>query len=369
MEPLLNPCRASPARDSSAQAESPHALKLSLAAAMTLGLEKGLFHRDARLFCANLLLTYVDGCRARCAYCGLSSTRSADRAVRTFIRVRWPAHPLEEILERLQARKDRLRRVCVSMVTHPRAVQDAREICARARSRTDLPVSILVSPTVLRPGDLASFREAGADKIGVAIDLATASLFERHRGRGVGGPHRWRTYWMCLEEALSVFGPGNAGAHFIVGMGETEREMCRSIQAVRDLGGTTHLFSFYPEAGSVLQDRLPPGLAVYRRVQMARYLIDNAVAREESFAYGPGGEISDFGIPEDLFDRIVASGEPFRTSGCRGADGQVACNRPYGNSRPGEEIRNFPFPPTPEDIARIRAQLGGMEIGGPAAQS
>lgn len=339
--------------------ESPELLKLSLAAAMTLGFEKGLFHRGARLFCANLLLTYADGCRGRCAYCGLSSNRAADPRGRTFIRVRWPAYPLEEILERLKARQDRLHRVCISMVTHARASRDAREICEKVRSRTDLPVSILVGPTVLRPGDLEAFRDAGADKIGVAIDLATAPLFEKYRGRGVAGPHRWETYWKCLEEALSVFGAGNGGAHFIVGMGETEKDMCRSIQAVRDMGGSTHLFSFYPEAGSLLQDRSPPPLAVYRRIQLARYLIDKRMAREESFAYGPKGQISDFGIAQELVDRIVSSGEPFRTSGCTGADGQVACNRPYGNSRPGEEIRNYPFPPTPEDLARIRVQLKG----------
>lgn len=342
-------------------AESPQVLKLSLAAAMTLGFEKGLFHRGAKLFCANLLLTYADGCRGRCAYCGLSSNRAAEPRGRTFIRVRWSAYPFEEILERLGARRDRLRRVCISMVTHARAGRDAREICARVRAGTSLPVSILVGPTVLRPGDLGALREAGADKIGVAIDLATPALFEKYRGRAVGGPHRWETYWKCFEEALSVFGPGDVGAHFIVGMGETEREMCLSIQTVRDMGGSTHLFSFYPEAGSLLQNRSRPRLAAYRRVQLARYLIDNEVARAESFAYGPRGQISDFGIAQDVVDRIVSSGEPFRTSGCTGADGEVACNRPYGNSRPGEEIRNYPFPPTPEDIARIRVQLKGSK--------
>lgn len=324
---------------------------------MTLGLEKGLFHRGARLLCANLLLTYAEGCRGRCAYCGLAGNRSDGARGRTFIRVRWPVYPSDEILDRLDARRDRLRRVCVSMVTHPRAVPDAREICARVRARTGLPVSVLVGPTVLRSGDLEAFREAGADKIGVAIDLATESLFERYRGRPVAGPHRWQTYWKCLEKALSVFGPGNAGAHFIVGLGETEREMCRSIQAVRDLGGVTHLFSFYPEAGSLLEDRRPPRLSVYRRVQLARYLIDHDLARAESFSYSPKGEISGFGVSQDVFDRVVSSGEPFRTSGCTGPDGQVACNRPYGNSRPGEEIRNYPFPPTPSDLSRIRLQL------------
>lgn len=65
----------------------------------------------------------------------------------------------------------------------------------------------------------------------------------------------------------------------------------------------------------------------------------------------------DFGIGADQFDAVIDSGEPFRTSGCPGYDGEVACNRPYANSRPGPNIRNYPFPPTPEDIRRIRSQM------------
>jgi biotin synthase len=61
-------------------------------------------------------------------------------------------------------------------------------------------------------------------------------------------------------------------------------------------------------------------------------------------------------------DRIVASGEPFRTSGCAGYDGEVACNRPFANSRPGPHLRNYPFAPTAEDIDRIRLQVGGRVV-------
>ncbi len=55
--------------------ESPQSLRMSLAAAMTLGFKPGLFYRNARLYCINLLLTYRLGCSARCAYCGLSTIR------------------------------------------------------------------------------------------------------------------------------------------------------------------------------------------------------------------------------------------------------------------------------------------------------
>ena len=92
-------------------------------------------------------------------------------------------------------------------------------------------------------------RDAGADKIGVAIDLATPELFDHYRGSGVGGPHSWKRYWQCLGESLDIFGRGMAGAHFMVGMDETEQDMCRAMQQVHDMGGNTHLFSFFPEGG------------------------------------------------------------------------------------------------------------------------
>ena len=56
---------------------SPDHLRMSLAAAMTLGYTPGVFYRDARLYCINLLLTYPEGCRGRCAYCGLAAGRAA----------------------------------------------------------------------------------------------------------------------------------------------------------------------------------------------------------------------------------------------------------------------------------------------------
>jgi len=337
--------------------ESPQYMRMSLAAAMTLGFQPGLFYRNARLYCINLLLTYTKGCAARCSYCGLSNIRPGAPSGRSFIRVAWPAYSLENIVQRIAERRNAVKRICVSMLTNNRSVEDARKVCALLRSSFDIPVSVLVSPTVMVPEDLAAFRSAGADKIGVAIDLATPGLFDRYRGSGAGGPHRWERYWGCLSDAVEVFGEGNAGAHFMVGMGETEEEMSEAIQRVRDMGGRTHLFSFFPEADSVMSDHPQPPMDQYRRIQLARFLIDKKVNRAEKFTFGAHGQIVDFGTSGDMLEQIIDSGEAFRTSGCAGYDGEVACNRPYANSRPGPGIRNFPFSPNKTDISRIRKQM------------
>jgi biotin synthase len=338
--------------------ESPEYLRMSLAAAMTLGLKPGRFYRNARLYCINLLLTYRGGCAARCAYCGLSTRRPGPYDEKSFIRVTWPTHPLMEIVERIADRRQRVKRICISMITNKRAVEDTKAVCARLRSGFDIPVSLLISPTILDRGDLLDFQRAGADKIGVAVDLATRKLFDRFRGIGVGGPHRWDIYWQCLSDAIDVFGEGNAGSHFMVGMGETEREMSMAIQRVRDMGGRTHLFSFFPEAESAMVNHKIPVMDQYRRIQLARYLIDHGLSRAETFHFNDVGQIRHFGLADHELDGVMDSGEPFRTSGCEGYDGGVACNRPYANSRPGPHIRNYPFKPTRKDITRIRHQMG-----------
>ena len=337
--------------------ESPEYLRMSLAAAMTLGFKPGLFYRNARLYCINLLLTYNEGCAARCAYCGLSNSRPGTYSNKSFIRVTWPQYSLDEIIEGISNRRDRVKRICISMVTNGRSVKDTKDICGKLRASFDIPVSLLISPTILDYEDLEDFRAAGADKIGVAIDLATKELFDKYRGSDVKGPHKWKKYWQCLENSIKVFGMGNAGSHLMTGMGETEQEMCNAIQRVRDMGGRTHLFSFFPEAGSRMSDHPMPPMDQYRRIQIARYLIDKRIGDTSGFNFGTAGRLLDFGLSEQEMDDVINTGEPFRTSGCTGYDGEVACNRPFANSRPGPDMRNFPFKPEDNDIIRIKHQL------------
>ena len=252
---------------------SPTYLRTSLAAAMTLGLRPGLFFRGAGLDCLNLLLTYGEGCQANCSYCGLSRD-TVSRGEDNFIRVEWPTYTVEEIVRRSRDGAASFERVCLSMIMHPRAVEDTIELTERLNREIGLPVSVLVNPSTLHDGDLEAFHTAGADMATVAIDAATPELFEQHRGSGVTGGHRWDRYWQALEEAALVFGGGRIGAHLIAGLGETERELVALIQKIHARGGQTHLFSFYPEQGSKLRNSLPCPSGHVRRIQLARCVID-----------------------------------------------------------------------------------------------
>lgn len=337
--------------------ESPEYVRTSLASAMTLGLKKGRFFRDAKLHCINVLLTYNDGCKANCAYCGLARKREGDYHDKSFIRVAWPVYSVDEIISHTRNKENEIKRFCISMITRKRVIDDTIVILKKLRKKLpDIPVSILASPTIMKKEDVTALKSAGADKIGIAIDCATPAIFDRFRGKQVSGPHLWDKYWRIFEESVDIFGKDNAGVHLIVGMGETEEEMIKVIQRVRDMGGNTHLFSFYPERNSRLQDRPQPSPGSFHRIQLGRYLIDNDIAKVENFKFKDGRLLS-YGIDELELNDIINTGKPFMTSGCAGKDGEVACNRPYGDSRPGDDIRSYPFRPDKEDIDKIIREL------------
>jgi biotin synthase-related radical SAM superfamily protein len=336
---------------------SPEYLQMSLAAAMTLNLKEGLFFRNARLYCLNLLLTYPDGCRGNCSYCGLQKSRDGVFSEKSFIRVNWPTYDLETIIQKTLGNRNKLHRVCLSMITHPRALEDTLYLIHRFREEVGLPVSVLMNPTSMKTGDVAALQQAGAQMAAVALDLADEALFDRHRGSGAKGPHHFDHYWSMLAATAEVFGKNMAGCHLICGMGEREEDLIRRIQSVRDLGARTHLFSFYPEKGSRLTDAPPCPAGQYRRVQLARFLIDNDLSRSQVMFFDEAGRIKDFGLPPEDLKGWIDSGRPFMTSGCPGGGLETACNRPFGDGPPSD-IRSYPFPPEAEDMFRIKDQMG-----------
>ena len=187
---------------------SPEYVQMSTAAAITLGIMPGRMHRCGCTRCLNLLLTYPEGCRANCAYCGLARHREAERdyADRNFIRVDWPAVPLEQAIDIVakDGARSPFHRMCISMITHPRSDADTVTVLRQWTARIDpktIPVSILSNPTTMERADVERLHALGADIFTVALDAATPEIFDRTRGKGVQSPHTWRKYWEILEDA------------------------------------------------------------------------------------------------------------------------------------------------------------------------
>lgn len=337
--------------------QSPAYAKISRATAISLGMMRGRMYRGAVNRCVNILVHYPEGCAANCAYCGLARKRPGRYAEKSFIHVDWPLYPLEEIIEAMKRAPAYVQRSCISMITNGKCRRDTVQMAARLSAETQLPVSVLVSPTIFRPNDLEALRDHGVDKVGIAVDLATPELFDRYRGKGVCGPHQWEIYWKTLQEAVPLFGQGNVGAHLMVGMGETEKDLASLMNRLWKMGVASHLFAFFAEEGSQLSDRPQPAWPVYLRVQLARYLIETGLGSADDMAFDEEGRICSFGLSAGHLDEVLARGTPFMTSGCTGPDGQVACNRPFGNCLPDVKQWNYPYPPNQEEIELIRQHL------------
>jgi len=346
---------------------SPEYVQMSTAAAITLGLVAGKMHRTACTHCLNLLVTYPEGCRANCAYCGLARHReeARDYADRNFIRVDWPTARYDEVIERVQAGADRgqFQRMCISMITHPDSNADTFVLLEKwVRAVPQVPVSILSNPTTLEKEDLIRMRDLGADIFTVALDAVTPEIFERTRGKGVDSPHKYEHYWRAIEWAAEIYGPEKFGAHLIGGMGETEREILEVAQKIRDMGGHNHMFAFFPEKGSLMEDWPPVDRGQWRRVQLARYIIDYAGGNFRDMRFDEEGRVVEYGVPQAKLESLISSGVPFQTSGCPGKEDNIsACNRPFGDSSP-TDILSFPFALKKRDVSKIQQQLDGKDV-------
>ena len=338
--------------------QSPEYAKMSHATAISLGLMHNRMYRGAVNRCVNLLVHYPEGCSANCAYCGLAKKRPGTYGEKSFIHVEWPLFSMGEIIDAINHRAPGyVKRTCISMITNGKCRAHTLAMTEQLIRATQLPVSILTSPTILDEDFLYQAKRCGADKVGVALDLATPDLFDQYRGKGVSGPHRWETYWQFMEDGLRVFGPNNVGAHLMVGMGETEKEMVTLMDRLWQMGVDNHLFSFFAEENSSLGNMPQPPWPAYLRIQLARYLMENEISSPDQMVFNEKDCIVDFGVAPERMETVIHSGIPFMTTGCLDQNGEVACNRPFGNCLPDVQQWNYPYQPNREEINLILANI------------
>lgn len=277
-------------------------------------------------------------CLMNCAFC--AQARESRAGAQQLSRVTWPEFELEVVIERLAqaAAQGHIRRTCLQVTVTADAWEQTMAIVRRAKAATDLPFDVAILPR--RLDQVRRLLAAGADHIGFGLDAAGERVFRRVKGGS------WARSLALIEATARSF-PGRAALHLIVGLGETEREMVERVQWAHDRGVTVGLFAFTPVRGTHLADRPPPPLAVYRRMQAARWLIVHNQVRADDMAFDPTGRLIGLGAP------LPAGGEPFRTSGC------PDCNRPFYNEQPAGPLYNFPRPLTAEEAARA---LQEMEI-------
>ncbi len=363
-EPIV-PARARTALPLLTQAEqriSPEWVRISMASAIALRMKSGRFTRDFEFGGINLLLNYDEGCLSDCGYCGLARTRPGAYEDKSFIRVEWPLVRIGDLVDRMGAHEASLTRLCISMVTHGHAYRDTCDITRRIAARVDTPLSILVAPPTLNRERLETFKALGVDMIGIGVDAVTEELFRSIRTDVPAGGLKWEKYWEVVDDSREIFGPWKVNVHTLVGLGETDEDLISIFTRLRDRQIFSYLFCFNPEPDSRMAGHPKSPLTRWRRIQLAKQLIETEGYTLDQFDFDAGGGLTHLSASRAAVEAVVDQGVAFMTNGCPGEKGEPGCTRPYGSYRPAEDFRDFPFLPQAADLERIRAQMRLDEV-------
>lgn len=330
--------------------ERPRQIRVSLGTAIVLRLLSGKL--NAAPTTAYLMTYKIGKCSANCGFC--PQARGSKSSTELLSRVSWPTFSTPDVMNALvkAANNVAIKRICIQALNYPNVFAHLQALVKEIKSQADMPVSVSCQP--LNKENIQLLKKAGVDRLGIALDAATETVFNRVKGKDAGSSYSWKGQFCMLNEALAVFGKGNVSTHVIVGLGETERDAAEIVQRCVDLGVLPALFAFTPVRGTALEDKAPPVLESYRRIQVARYLIVKGLCRFEDMKFNGEGKLQDFGLAQEKLNAIIESGEAFQTSGCQD------CNRPFYNEKPSGSIYNYPKKPSIKEIEEIKQQLGAV---------
>jgi len=339
---------------------SPDYARISMAAAIQLGLKPGKFLRNSDCGCINLLQNYPEGCYANCAYCGLARERPGSPEDNTFIRVGWPLYSMDVLTEQLKIleNKKEVGRVCISQVQDSRANDDLISMVKQIHeSVPNVPIAGLVNATTLSDEMMYQLKELGVDILGFGLDAANKEIFDKTRGKAAKGPHDWEQHWQIIRKAREIFGEYKVNCHIIVGLGENDYDLVNIFFRLKAESIFAFLFSFNAEPNSEMQNVERQPIKRHRRIQLVKYLIENNLISLGQIRFDDNDCVQSLDIDENLLDEVINRGTPFMTNGCPDRHDVMTCNRPFGSYRPGEEFRDYPFLPDENDLVKIKEQL------------
>ncbi|HIU64934.1 MAG TPA: radical SAM protein [Candidatus Avacidaminococcus intestinavium] len=309
--------------------------KLSIGSAGAIGRRK--LKIDALPTTAYVMIG--EGCVRNCAFC--SQARESTTQSKFLSRVAWDAIPEEEAAAQLGAafQAGKIKRVCLQVVNRPDSFQAILRALEELRKYGPLP--IVVSGYITSVAEAKELFARGAERIGLALDVAEPELFSKIKGGS------WQARWELLCACAEAF-PGKMTTHLIVGLGEKEVTMWKLIAECYKRKITVGLFAFTPLKGTKMAMVPPPDRGSYRRLQIALELLKQGVSIEQVVC--DKQRIIAFNVC-NLRQRL-ADGKAFLTSGC------LDCNRPYYNEKPRDVLYNYHRPLSPEEVQQALTESG-----------
>ena len=316
-------------------------IRCSIGTAKVLGLKK--VKVDALPTTAYLMVG--ERCHFNCAFC--AQARESSARADLLSRISWPKFQGESFLQGLVHPDVQtvLQRICFQVVQDKAALEETKEWVKSVKRKTNLPICVSAGPRTLE--EVKELLDLGVEHVSIALDAATPEIYNQSKDGS------WAERLELLSASAEKF-PDRMTTHLIVGLGESEEEMVRCLQAMVDKGITVALFAFTPIKGTRMEGLKQPNMSHYRRIQVAHDVIRTRLARADDFKY-KDGQLTDFGISLDKLQE-KRGGEPFQTSGCTG------CNRPYYNETPGEELYNYPKCLTSEEVENAWVHVRGARV-------
>lgn len=257
-----------------------------------------------------------DGCLAGCRYC--SQSRFVEVSKKYLSRITWYPVKLGEIVDDIDKVFER---ICLQTIVKKMFIQEALTITGFLREHgVSKPVSVASTP--VHPIYLEKLWGLGVDYLGVGLDTASSTLFNKY-----GKPYSWDTYMWFIDNALKIFGEGRVVAHLIVGLGEEPHELYGLMMKLLEKGVDVALFPYLDIHGF----KPSVNLSRYREAQIVRYFLSRGYGLKELI----NGDGLDRDILEMIIDHVDEYREIFYTSGC------PYCNRPYYTENPRGPFYNI----------------------------
>jgi biotin synthase len=271
-------------------------LRVSAATASILNLRK--WKTDVNT--TTLYFMIGEQCNGSCVYCTQGNGRLS--------RIQWPIFSFHEIQAQM-TRECSARRLCLQSLFYKSVVNDVIEVAQRLGG--NFPISVSINP--ISVDDMNCLKAAGIERLGLGLDCCSENIFRLMKQ----GAPSWGHYWEAISNAADIF--GHVTTHLIIGLGETDEEVIRTMQRLHEQGSDVALFAHFP-----LHYGSAPWLPRYRTIQAANHMI----ARDEGHFEFVTGTLTTIEGP--------ISDKAFETTGC------PFCNRPFYNERACGPFYNFP---------------------------
>ena len=287
-------------------------IHVSSATASFLELEK----KNIDALPTTLYFMIGERCNGACSYCTGGNNFLS--------RVRWPPFSLAEVAEKIARKK--AGRICIQSLYYPGFLENILYVTKKFAGY-GIPISVSMNP--VGKEKMKKMKKEGVERIGIGLDCCSEDLFNKWK-KNVPS---WDEYMHALKDAKKIF--GNATAHLIIGLGESDEEAIGMMKDLAKHGIKIALFAFTP----VKMNMPPPSIERYRAMQLARYSIEKG----EGEFYFKEGKLHKMFIP--------SGGEAFVTSGC------PSCNRPFYNERASGPLYNYPRPMDEYEIKQAMKEV------------